>query len=68
VIVVFARAARCIMERPAKEHFKRSRIPSSLASPMGENSGQRAINVYSAVAAIYTAPKYSAAVGDALTR
>jgi hypothetical protein len=35
---------------------------------MGENSGQRAVNVYSAFAATYTALKYSAAVGDALKR
>jgi hypothetical protein len=68
VIVVSAGAACCIMERPVKEHFKRSRTPSSLAPPVGENSGQRAVNVYSAVAMIYTTPKYSAAVGDALTR
>jgi hypothetical protein len=33
---------------------------------MGENSEQRAVNVYSVVAAKYSAPKYSAPVGDAL--
>jgi hypothetical protein len=32
-----------------------------------EKSGHRAVKVYSALAATYTAPKYSAAVGDALS-
>jgi hypothetical protein len=34
---------------------------------VGENPGQRAANVYSAVGTKYSAPKYSASVGDALT-
>jgi hypothetical protein len=35
---------------------------------MGEKSGQRALNVYSAVAAPFAARNYSAAVGDALSQ
>jgi hypothetical protein len=34
---------------------------------MGENSGQRAVKVYSAVAAKYSTSKYSAPIGDALS-
>jgi hypothetical protein len=33
---------------------------------VGEKSGQRALNIYSAVAAPFAAPKYSADVEDAL--
>jgi hypothetical protein len=70
VIVVSAGAACCIMERPAKEHFLRSRSRSSLVPLVGKKSGQRALNVYSAgaapFAAPFAAPNYSAAVGDAL--
>jgi hypothetical protein len=33
---------------------------------VGEKLGQRALNIYSAVAVTYTVPKYSVAVGDAL--
>jgi hypothetical protein len=32
---------------------------------VGENSGQRAVKVYSTVVATYNAPKYSAPIGDA---
>jgi hypothetical protein len=34
---------------------------------MGKNSDQRAKNIYSAVGTKYSAPKYSAPVGDALS-
>jgi hypothetical protein len=35
---------------------------------VGENPGQRAANVYSAGGTTYSAPKYCASVGDALTQ
>jgi hypothetical protein len=63
---LFSAGARAILEHPAEEYFYRSRTRSSLAPPMGENSGQRAKNVYSAIETTYSAPKYSAPVGDAL--
>jgi hypothetical protein len=63
----FPPAVRCILEHPAEEHVLRSRTRCSLAPPVEENLGQRAANVYSAGGTTYSAPKYCAPVGDALT-
>jgi hypothetical protein len=57
---------RCIFEHPTEEHVLRSRTRCSLAPSVGENPGQRAENIYSAGGTTYSAPQYSAPVGDAL--
>jgi hypothetical protein len=44
----------------------RSRTRCSLAPPVGENPGQRAANVYTG-GTTYSAQKYCAPVGDALS-
>jgi hypothetical protein len=58
---------RCIFEHPAEEHVLRSRTRCILAPLVGENSGQRTANVYSAGGMTYSAPEYCASVGDALS-
>jgi hypothetical protein len=65
--MLFSAGARCILEHPAEEHFYRTRTRSSLAPPVGGNPAQRVTNVYSTDETIYSALKYSATVGDALS-
>jgi hypothetical protein len=65
--MLFSAGARCILEHPAEEHVLRSRTRCILAPPVVENPGQRAANVYSAGGMTYSALKYCASVGDALT-
>jgi hypothetical protein len=60
------RAARCIMARPADEHFYRPSTRCKIEHPTGQISAQRALYVYSATEARFSALKYSALVGDAL--
>jgi hypothetical protein len=54
-------------KHPPEEHVLRSRTRCSLAPPVGKNPGQRAANVYSAGETTYSAQKYCAPVGDALS-
>jgi hypothetical protein len=58
---------RCILEHPAEEHFQPLRSRCNLASPVEKISSPRSFYLYSAVAAPFAAPKYTATVGDALT-
>jgi hypothetical protein len=66
VFVVCAAAARGKIERPAEVLLYRADARCKMAHPAGEKSLRRAATVYSAAAASYTAPTYSAPVGDAL--
>jgi hypothetical protein len=66
VFVVCVAPARCKIERLAEVLFFRANARCKMAHPAGEKSLHRAANVYSAAAASYTAPNYSAHVGDAL--
>jgi hypothetical protein len=61
---LFFATVRCILERPAEDHFLRQRY--ILAPPVEENLSHRAVYFYSASATTYTSPKYGAPVGDAL--
>ena len=61
------RAARCIMERPAEELFYRANTRCKIEHPAGQISAQRALSIYSAAETTFSAPKFSVAVGDALS-
>jgi hypothetical protein len=63
---VFRARARCILPRPAEDDFFRPRTRCILPRPAGENTAQRALAVYSAQNQRFSAPRYSAPVGDAL--
>jgi hypothetical protein len=64
---LFSADARCILEHSAEEHVLRSRTRCTLAPPVGKNLGQHAANIYSTGGMTYSAPKYYASVGDALS-
>jgi hypothetical protein len=60
------RAARCKMECPTEVLFLRANVRCKMEHPVGEKSVQHAPSFYSAPAAWYSAPIYSAPIGDAL--
>jgi hypothetical protein len=55
------------LPRPAEDHFYRPRTRCILARPGGEKPAQRALSVYRAAKRRFTAPRFSAPVGDALS-
>jgi hypothetical protein len=55
------------MEHPVEEFFYRVNARCKIEHPTGRNLVQRALSVYSAAEARFSAPKYSAPIEDALS-